>query len=320
MPTEEAAEDGSDGEVPDNVLYDLYETYIGDPEEDTDVYLGFGLFFTGVGMGVLALLLAVVSFGVLEHGSSAYWLWSEYAYATGMLAPPALITGVVVLLPVEDRAVYAAGTGAALNALAVVWFMTAYPASWNEGGTTTTLAVVGLYAIGLVLVVGSTGAALIADQLERYQQPGPADIEPVDEDEPEETISDAEIEADIEDAMSGVDLSWGGVERSENRNLSFSSDADMEATKLVGGAAKTTRSSGVDSQLNSLKAMKGGEKKTARSESTVDDQTAKLKELRDRRKREQADKDAAAGGSGIGGVEGSSDGLLTRIKRALGRT
>lgn len=320
MPTEEAAEDGSEEEIPDNVLYDLYEKYIGEPEEDTDVYLGFGLFFTGVGLGALALVLAVVMFGVLEHGSDAYWLWSEAAYATGMLALPAIITGVVVLLPVEDRAVYAAGTGAALNALAVVWFVTAYPGSWNEGGTTTTLAVLGLYAVGLVLVVGSTGAALIADQLERYQQPGPADIQPIEDDEPEETISDAEIEADIEDAMSGVDLSWGGVERSQNRNLSFSSDADMEGTQLAGGAAKTTRSSGVDSQLDSLKAMKGGEKKTARSESTVDDQTAKLRELRERRKREQAEKDVAAGGAGVGGVEGSSDGFLTRIKRALGLT
>ena len=47
MPTEEAAEDGSGEAVPDNVLYDLYETYIGEPEEETDVYLGFGLFFGG---------------------------------------------------------------------------------------------------------------------------------------------------------------------------------------------------------------------------------------------------------------------------------
>lgn len=317
MPTEEADGDDSGPAHPDNVLYDLYETYIGEPEEDTDVYLGFGLFFTGVGLGALALVLTIVSFGVLEYGSSAYWLWSEVAYATGMLALPALITGVVVLLPVEDRAVYAAGTGAVVNVVAVAWFWTAYPGSWNEGDATTTLAVVGLYAVGLVLVVGSTGAALVADQLERYQQPGPADIEPMEEDDEEETISDAEIEADIEDAMSGVELSWGGVERSENRNLNFSEDPDMEGTTLSGGMAKTTRSSGVDSQINSLKAMKGGEKKTARSQSTVDDQTAKLKELRERRQREQAEKDASAGGGG-GSLGGGRGGLWARVKRALG--
>lgn len=317
MPTEDPAEGESGGGVPDNVLYDLYEKYIGEPEEDTDVYLGFGLFFTGVGMAALALLLSVVTFGVLEYDTAPFWQWSEAAYAVGMLALPTLITGVVVLLPVEDRAVYAAGGGAAINVLAVALFISAYPGSWNEGGLGTTLGVIGLYAVGLVLVVGSTGAALVADQLERYQKPGPADIQPMAEDEDEgDSISDAEIEADIEDAMSGVELSWGGVERSENRNLSFSEDPDMEGTTLAGGMAKTTRSSGVDSQINSLKAMKGGEKKTARSQSTVDDQTAKLKELRERREREQAEKDAAAGGSGSLG--GGRDGLWTRLKRALG--
>lgn len=318
MPDEEATE-GDEGAVPDNVLYELYEKYIGDPEEETDVYLGFGLFFTGVGMGVLSLLLFGVSFGLLEYGTDPYWLWSEFAYATGMLALPAIITGIVVLLPVEERAVYAAATGAAINLVAVLWFATAYPSSWNNYGTGTTLGVVSLYALGLLLVVGSTGAALIADQLQRYQKPGPADIQPMEEDEDErETISDEQIQADIEEAMSGVDLSWGGVERSDNRNLTFSDDADMAGTELRGGMAKTTRSSGVDSQLNSLKAMKGGEKKTARSQSTVDDQTQKLRELRERRKREQAEKDAAAsGGSGrLGGTSGG--GLWSRIKRTLG--
>jgi hypothetical protein len=318
MPDEEHPEDGVD-EVPDNVLYELYEQYIGEPEEDTDVYLGFGLFFSGVGMGILSLLLFGVSFGVLEYGSNPYWLWSEVAYAVGLLALPATITGIVVLLPVEERAVYAAGAGAVVNVVAVLWFVTAYPNNWNNFGVGTTLGVVSLYAVGLLLVVGSTGAALIADQLQRYQTPGPADIEPVEEDEDEsESISDEQIEADIEDAMSGVELSWGGVERSENRNLQFSEDADMSGAQLSGGMAKTTRSSGVDSQIDSLKAMKGGEKKTARSESTVDDQTKKLKELRERRQREQAQKDAAAGGAGVGSSGRGSGGIIGRVKGLLG--
>jgi hypothetical protein len=314
MPTEEADEDEARDDVPDNVLYDLYETYIGEPEEDTDVYLGFGLFFGGVGMGILSLLLLGISYGVLEYGTDPFWLWSEFAFSIAMLALPAAITGVVVLLPVEQRAVYAAGAGTAIDVLAVLWFTTAYPSTWNNFGTTTTLGVLALYAVGFLLVVGSTGAALIADQLERYQQPGPADIEPMEEEEPEETYSDAEIQADIDSAMDGVELSWGGVERSENRSLSFSED-EMGGVSLSGGMAKTTRSSGVDSQINSLKAMKGGEKKTARSQSTVDDQTAKLRELRERREREQAEKDVAGGAGGAGG---SSAGLWTRVKRALG--
>jgi hypothetical protein len=313
MPDEKSSEDG-EGEHPDNVLYDLYEKYIGEPEEDTDVYLGFGLFFSGVGLGILSLVLFGVSFGILEYDTAAYWDWTTVAYATGMLTVPAIITGIVVLLPVEERAVYAAASGGVLDVVAVLWFVSAYPYNWNEFGRGTTLGVVSLYAIGLLLVVGSTGAALIADQLQRYQKPGPADIQPMEESEDEgEHISDEQIEADIEEAMSGVDLSWGGVEKSENRSLTFSEDADMAGTQLAGGMAKTTRSSGVDSQINSLKQMKGGEKKTARSNSTVDDQTQKLRELRERRKREQAEKDVAASPASVAG--GSSGGLLARIKQ-----
>jgi hypothetical protein len=313
MSGEERDEDESGSGTPDNVLYGLYETYIGEPDEDSDVYLGFGLFFSGVGLGILSLLLFGVSFGVLEYGTDPYWLWSEIAYGIGLLALPALITGVVVLLPVEDRAVYASGVGLAIDVVAVAWFAAAYPSTWNDFGVGTTLSVVSLYAVGLLFVVGSTGAALVADQLERARTPGPADIEAVADDEEEaETISDEAIEADIESAMADVELSWGGVAKNDNRNLNFSEDPDLETTKLSGGTAKTTRSQGVDSQLNSLKAMKGGEKKTARSESTVDDQTAKLKELRERRQREQ---EAAAGG---GGVNGSAGGFLRRVKDALG--
>lgn len=318
MSAEDTGEGESVGGHPDNVLYDLYETYIGEPEEDTDVYLGFGLFFGGVGMGLLSLVLFGASFGLMEYGTAAFWLWSEFAYAMGMLALPATITGVVVLLPVEDRAVYAACGGAGLNVVAVLWFTTVYPSNWNNFGVGTTLSVVGLYALGLLLVVGSTGAALVANQLEHHRTPGPADIDPVQEEADEESFSDAEIEADIESAMEDVQLSWGGVERSENRNLQFSEDEDLAAPSLSQGMAKTTRSSGVDSQIDSLKAMKGGEKKTARSTSTVDDQTTKLKELRERRKREQAEKEAAA--AGAGSVGGSSGGLWARLKRTLGRS
>jgi len=313
MSGEERGDDETGEDTPDNVLYGLYETYIGEPDEDSDVYLGFGLFFSGVGLGILSLLLFGVSFGVLEYGTDPYWLWSEIAYAIGLLALPSLITGVVVLLPVEDRAVYASGLGLAVDVVAVAWFAAAYPSTWNDFGVGTTLGVVSLYAVGLLLVVGSTGAALVADQLERARKPGPADIEAVEDEDEEETISDEAIEADIESAMADVELSWGGVAKNDNRNLSFSEDADLETTKLSGGTAKTTRSQGVDSQLNSLKAMKGGEKKTARSESTVDDQTAKLKELRERRQREQAE--TAAGGGGVGG---SGGGLVGRVKDALG--
>ena len=314
----QTAATGPDESPPDNPLYNLYRQYIGEPEEETDVYLGFGLFFGGIVVGIVALLLTVVSFTSFEAGTDPFWNWTRIAYALGMLSLPATITGIVVLLPVERRAVYASAAGGVIDLAAVVWFVSVYPGQWNEYGVGATLGVISLYALGLVLVVGSTGAALVADQLERYRKPGPADIEPMEEDEPEEeeSISDAEIQADIDQAMSGVDLSWGGVEKSQNRRLQFSVDEEMDTSAFSQQSAKVTRSQGVDSQIQNLKAMKGGEKKTATSNTTVDDQTQKLKELRERRQREEQRKSEES--SSIAAATGANGGFIARIKRALG--
>ncbi|WP_435349404.1 DUF7139 domain-containing protein [Haloarchaeobius sp. HRN-SO-5] len=316
MPDEET-QDSAEGEAPpDNPLYNLYQRYIGEPEEETDVYLGFGLFFSGIVVGVVALLLTYVSFTSFETGSDPFWNWTRIAYALGMLSLPSTITGIVVLLPVERRAVYASMMGAGVDVLAVVWFVSVYPDQWNEYGVGATLGVISLYALGLVLVVGSTGAALVADQLERYRKPGPADIQPVTEDDSEETesYSEAEIQADIDSAMADVDLSWGGVEKSENRRLQFDVDEEMDTSAFSQQTANVTRSKGVDSQIQNLKAMKGGEAKTATSNTTVDDQTQKLKELRERREREEQRK--AEESSSIASAAGG--GFFARVKSALG--
>jgi hypothetical protein len=76
-----------------------------------------------------------------------------------------------------------------------------------------------------------------------------------------------------------------------------------------------TRSQGLDSQIQNLKAMKGGEKKTATSKSTVDDQTKKLKELRKRREREKQRKDEET--SSIAAATGKGAGVVGRIKQIL---
>lgn len=308
---------GPDESPPDNPLYNLYREYIGEPEEETDVYLGFGLFFGGIVVGVVALLLTVISFTSFEAGTDPFWNWTRIAYALGMLSLPATITGIVVLLPVERRAVYASTAGSLVDLAAVGWFVSVYPGQWNEYGVGATLGVISLYALGLVLVVGSTGAALVADQLERYQKPGPADIEPVqEEEEPEESYSEAEIQSDIDQAMSGVDLSWGGVEKSESRRLQFDVDEEMDSSAFSQQSANVTRSQGVDSQIQNLKAMKGGEKKTATSSSTVDDQTQKLKQLRERRQREEQRKSEES--TSIAAATGGGGGFVARVKRALG--
>lgn len=274
---------------PDGRLFDLYREYIGEPEETRDVYVGFGLFLVGIGLAIVALLLFVWS-STLEPRSSTYFAWVQPAYALGMLSLPTTMLGIVVLLPAERRVLYASIAGASITALAVVGFVWLYPSNWNfyESGDTaiSTVHVVALYAIGLAGITASTGAALIAHYLDLAREIDSLDAGD-DEEEAGERYSDEEIQEDIDAAMEDVELSWGGVEKTENTRLSFD-DHEFEGANLNLGA-KTKRSSGVDAQVAGLKGLKGGETKKTTSKSTVDDQTQKLKELREQQRKEQAE-------------------------------
>lgn len=285
----------TDSTEPENRLFDWYRTYIGEPDARTDVYLGFGLFFGGIALGVLALVLFFWG-SLAEPRTDPYFARIGPAYTLGMLSLPMAMIGIVTLLPVEKKARYAAAAGGVVNLAAVVWFNVAYPANWNGYGADQTMQVVTVYATGLTVVVGSTGAALVAHQLAQAT-PNPADIEAADDEDEEETISEEQIEQDIESAMEGVDMSWGGVEKHEGRKISFNTETDIDASAFD-VEAETDRSTGVDSQVQGLRQMKGGDTKTATSESTVDDQTAKLNELREQQRQKETEAEAA-GGSGF---------------------
>lgn len=302
-------EDGSDT-LPDNKLFDLYEQYIGEPDAQTDVYLGFGLFFVAIAFAVIGFALFLWA-GLLEAGSDPYWTRRVFGFSLGMLSIPAAMLSVVVLLPVEKRAVYSAAAGMAICLLAVAVFVSVYPSNWNvQGATDYSIQTTAVYAVGMTVITASTGAALIAHQLAQVK-PHPSEIEAVEEDEVEESISEEEIEQDIESAMEGVEMSWGGVEKQESKRLSFSTEDSFEAAN-VDVEAETTRQSGsVDAQVSGLKALKGGDTKTATSSSTVDDQTSKLNELRQRKQEEDATEDD-------GGVI-ADIGLVDRIRGLLGR-
>jgi hypothetical protein len=302
------------GDLPDNKLFELYEQYIGEPDAQTDVYLGFGLFFIGVAFAVIGLGLFVWA-GMAEQGSNAYWNRRMPAFVLGMLSIPTAMLSVSVLLPVKKRATYGGAAGMVVCLIAVAVFVSVYPSNWNVQTTTDySVQTTALYGVGMAVITASTGAALIAHQL-AAARPGPADIDPVeDEDESGTTYTTEEIESDIENAMEGVDLSWGGVEKEESTRLSFSNDDEFE-TSGIDVEAKTTRQEGsVDTAVTGLQQLKGGEKKTETSESTVDDQTTKLKELRERKRKEEASDDD----DGIAGRVASS-GLLTKVRSAFGR-
>jgi hypothetical protein len=276
----------SDDGAADGLLFEYYRRYLGQPDTRMNVYFGFLLFFAGIALALVTLVLFVYSSQF--PGGPRFFVWRRLAYVGAMLSLPVTMLGITVLLPVGRRGVVGGAVGTVGIVVATGVFASVYPQQWNQvGATDYSVPIITGYAVGLAVVLASTGAALVAYHLARAERI-PEDLEPV-EDEHEESYTDEEIRDDIESAMEGVDISWGGVEKTENTQLQLSGDEfDTENAFLDVEADRVTRS-GVDDQVSGLKALKGGEKKTDRSVTTVDDQTTKLKELREQKQKQDAE-------------------------------
>lgn len=111
--------------------------------------VGCGLFLAGVMLVALGVvfgttdLLAGVGYGLYES--------RRIAGTLAGVGVPALLLGVVVVLPGERRVRLVAAVGGALAAMAVVWFWTVYPAHWAGYGLDRTLPVSALYLVGLTI-------------------------------------------------------------------------------------------------------------------------------------------------------------------------
>jgi len=299
--------DGTD----DGRLFEWYRAYIGEPDSEIDVYLGFALFFAGIGFGIAAFVIGAAGQLTGAGGPESNFIYREAALAVGMLAIPSTLSSVVVLLPVSKRAVYGAAAGSLLSLFGVGLFVWAYPYSWAAGsGPTYSVQVLFIYGIGLAALLAATGGALVTYHIDRAK-PRPSDIETPDEETGEE-FTDEEIEKDIESAMEGVELTWGGVEREKGSDLkltSHESENEMEVSGMNVEAEQVHRS-GVDDQVQGLAMVKGGQKKEDRSTASVDEQTDQLAKLREQKRKEEANKepdDAVLGG------------LLDRIAALFGR-
>ncbi len=288
-------------------LVELYRTYIGEPDRRTDVYLGFALFFGGLGLGLVGLFLFVVERAVLS--GIVFWI-REIAFAMGALGLPLVLVAVVVLLPVDRRALYVASGGLAIVVVAIGFFLAVYPSNWNHGTPDYSLHGVTVYAVGLISVLAATGAALVGYHIERVE--GPAATEgtggvdgggagSADSVDPE--VTESEVRRDIDEAMSGTEITWGGVEKDDTNSLRITPDENLEGQSLDQESAKVHRSSGIDDQLSALQGMQGGEERTD-SASGVDEQAAALRELREQQKQE---------------AETKETGVIEQVRSYLGR-
>ena len=294
-----ASADTADGDR----LVELYRSYIGEPDRRTDVYLGFALFFGGLGLGLLGLLLFVIERAMLD--GLVFWV-REIAFAIGALGLPLVLLAVVVLLPADRRAMYVAVGGLSIVVAAVVFFVAVYPSNWNYGTPDYSLHGVTVYAIGLISMLAATASALVGYHIERVEGVPAADVSGDDGDaagSEDPAATEAQVQQDIDEAMSETEISWGGVEKVETERLQINPEEGLEGESLDRSSAKVHKSSGIDDQLAALKGMKGGEQRTD-SGSGVDQQAEALKKLREQKQAE---------------AEAEPDGLVGRVKSYLDR-
>jgi hypothetical protein len=290
----------------ENVLVSWYSEHVGEPDRPVDVYLGFGLFFAGVALGLAGLALFLIEQSAAFAGD--VWWMREVAFVAGALGLPGLLLGTVVLLPVDRRALYAATAGGVVCLGAIGVFVWAYPWNWNVDGADYSAVGASVYALGFVAVVAAAGAALVSYHVERANGPVgtvAADAEEAD-DEPE--VTDEQVRRDIDEATDASNLSWGGVQKTETKRLQLNTAGieELDRKGFDGVEAKRVRGAGIDDSIQGLKAMKGDVDRSDRSEGGVDDQMSALKELREQ---QQAEALAAE----------EDRGLLDRVRGALGR-
>lgn len=284
-------------------LLALYRRYVGEPASERDVYVGFALFFGGIALGVVGLVVFLYS-ASLEPRSAGFWQLREIAISSAFLGLPAFILSVIVLLPVGRRSRLAAVGGAALCLVALGAFVAVYPANWNVRSAADYSAQgVALYAAGLAVLVGSTGSALVAQYLERAR-PVAADGEtPTDDADGgdgrrDADVTDEQVRRDIEESMESAQLSWGGVRKRETKRLTIRTPdveaAGAEASGFDPNNAKTARSSGTDDAVAGLRQLQGGERKQAAGSGT-DDQAEALKQLKAEREAAAPEREERAG-------------------------
>jgi hypothetical protein len=292
----------------------VYREYVGEQPRERDIYLGFGLFFAGITLGIISLALYLHS-GAQQTGTDLFWQSRRMALAAGTLGLPTAILSVVVLLPVGRRTLAVGLLGAALCVVATNILLSVYPYQWASNATFDGGArVITVYALGLILLATSTGTALVAQYLDRATVATASSDEgeqiETSNDTTESDVSAEDVEADIASALDDTELSWGGVEATPNTkrlNLSTSMETEVNETNANEVEATTTRSDGetVDDAVAGLRRLQGGESNTQRGTST-EDQVAALAEVREQQAEEAVET----------GVE-SSDSVANRIRDLL---
>jgi len=131
-----------------------------------------------VGAGVLAVATALVMLAIGGDSTTT----KQYAGVAAGLGIPAMLFGIVVVLPASNQNRRRVFLGAALAALGVVLFWIAYPGRWTRTADSLAFETLALYGLGCAIALWFVFSALISTRLRNNPQ-GTVDLEVVREGE-----------------------------------------------------------------------------------------------------------------------------------------
>ncbi|WP_123535094.1 DUF1508 domain-containing protein [Halosimplex salinum] len=148
-----STETNSRGTPYDGRLFELYTKYVREPESKIDVY-GYTLLMTGYLLAIGGMLVYLI--GPSGSGAATDTLYLVRKVAVLLAAPGLVISllGIVSLLPVTNRSLYAAVIGTLVGLAAVVLFAIHYPQNWHFGTPSYSEEIIAVYTAGVAIVAG----------------------------------------------------------------------------------------------------------------------------------------------------------------------
>ena len=206
-----------------NALVSVYADRITEPSTADEVY-GYWLFALGLVASVVGVALfmytATLSRPPASQGGS-YWVLREIGVVLAGAGVPLMLGGVAIRLPLRRLATRIVGFGVVVCLVAILWFITVYPASgWPVD--TGHSGVIGLYTVGL-LVVGL--ASVVVPMLSRAETGTASERSAREASERERSETEAELNA------ARADRDTAAAERDEARAAVDAANAELGALR-----------------------------------------------------------------------------------------
>ncbi|MFP9062132.1 DUF1508 domain-containing protein [Natrialbaceae archaeon A-chndr2] len=132
-------------------LFRLYEHYVGEPDSKKDVY-GYWVFIVGYLIGAAGVFTFIIGYA----GDTGSFLLIRVSGVSAAAGLSLCLFGIVLMLPVRKRAIWASGVGLLIALVGVGSFGVVYPSDWRGYGADYSVEVIAIYAAGVAIIAGVT--------------------------------------------------------------------------------------------------------------------------------------------------------------------